>query len=1007
MRKFLNMNPHSISRRFGPFGSSENDRFGMGSSLWTTIRSYGGVSAGADYSRVNPTLATTRRRCDASRVIAPPQRRGNLRPPATSLVGRQHDLDALLTRVASGEPCVTLTGPGGIGKTRIAIELALRWAATPGAPTRNAWFCDLSAARDLDSAIGDIASTLGVPIGRCSPDDAIDRLGSALAARTPCLVVLDNAEQIIDAVARIADRWLRGSGPDVFVVTSRERLRVAGESVVEVPPLGVEPGTKGATSEATHLLIDRVASARGRYAPSPAELEQMDKLVRRLEGLPLAIELSARRVAALGPAALNASPAMLDAEGSRNAPTRQNTLRDTFDWSWRGLDDDERSALAQCSVFRGGFEASAAAVVVRTRTERSIDALLISLREKSLLREVTSSAAANVRFGYYAPLLEFASEKLAASDDASGARARHAAWCAALAESLSRSRRGPGHAASMSRLFAEIPNFRDALERGLAMDATVESFRLAADLAMSLEPAMRERGSYGWVLDVAERLLDSPRAHELGAVTLARLHAARGSARQMAGRSEEVSADLEAALAIATKLGDLRLELDVMTRWNHHAGSIGDSSTMARTASRAIALADATGERHGQSELLGRLAVAACARNDVDDALRNADLAIAIARTGGDAAEQASAEQVAGYCHFDAGSLAAAREHFTRARALARDARATLIEGIALGNLGSLAVERGDDEGAVATFGEAIATLEAVGADRPAATARAYRSLVAFQRRRFAECYAQLVAAWERLGGAERTVGNAFFSGWLGLCEFALGRHEQGTSRVARVRDAWGTKDNTLGVVVHVQAALLDAFDAERRAALGDGPGAREAEARAVAALASRFPAGARVPPEDVRVALRVAQRATDSGALRRAIAAIFGEQPPVTVAHDGSWFRATGGAEIDCTRNGPAQRALVALARARVATPGRVVSSRELIASVWPNEKILERAAANRLRVALATLRSSGARDWLVTRETGYLIDPGVPVDVIERESARTASPKTVSRRRPKAKRA
>jgi predicted ATPase len=294
-------------------------------------------------------------------AAAPPL--GNLPAAVTSFVGRRAEVEAaghLLRR----SRLVTLTGPGGAGKTRLAIELArtLLESFPDGA-----WLVELEAVTDPATVPDALAAALGV--GESAP------LGAAGQARSPLmdkvtgylhgrelLVVLDNCEHLIEACAQAVRRVLRSAPKVRFLVTSRERLGVDGEALVAVPPLGVpqarEPAGEVARSEAVRLFADRAAAVQRTFVLDEVTAPAVSRICRRLDGIPLAIELAAARVAILPPLQI---AARLDdrfdllTSGNRGVLPRHQTLRAAIDWSYRLLAEPERVLLRQLSVFAGGF----------------------------------------------------------------------------------------------------------------------------------------------------------------------------------------------------------------------------------------------------------------------------------------------------------------------------------------------------------------------------------------------------------------------------------------------------------------------------------------------------------------------------------------------------------------------------------------------------------------------------------------------------------------------------
>ena len=353
----------------------------------------------------------------------------NLPRPASSFVGRERELAEVRARIESGDRLITLTGPGGSGKTRVAIE-----AASTLVPTFKAgvFWVDLASLRDPALVTETISRTLGARSG----------LAEHIGARE-LLLVVDNFEQVVDAAPELAS--LLSSCPHLtLLVTSRALLRVQGEVDYPVPPL--------AESEAVDLFC-----ARAQLEPT-AEIAE---LCRRVDSLPLAVELAAARTRALSPPQILERLAQrLDLlQGGRDADPRQQTLRATIEWSYDLLTEPERQLFRRLSVFAGGSTLEAAEAVC----DADLD-LLQSLVDKSLLR---FSAA---RYWQLETIREYASEQLESADLAA-LRRRHRAYMVGLAEASAQHLHTGDESSTSARLAPDYPNFRAAVSYALAARA--------------------------------------------------------------------------------------------------------------------------------------------------------------------------------------------------------------------------------------------------------------------------------------------------------------------------------------------------------------------------------------------------------------------------------------------------------------------------------------------------------------------------------------------------------
>jgi predicted ATPase/class 3 adenylate cyclase len=407
----------------------------------------------------------------------------NLPTQLTSFVGREREV-ADATGLLEGSRLLTLTGPGGTGKTRLSLQLA---AAVADGFRDGAFFVALAPIREPALVASTIAQVLGVQ--EATARRPVDALADYLRDRH-VLLVLDNFEQVLPAAADVAE-LLRAAPGVKIIVSSRAALRVSGEQEFPVPPLALPdrahlPDVEHLSQyEAVALFIERAVAVKPDFAVTNANAPAVAEICTRLDGLPLAIELAAARVKLLPPEAMLTRLARrleLLGGGARDLPDRQRTLRGAIDWSYELLDPAARQLLARFSVFAGGATLEAAGSICGSADEPGLDVLegLSALVEQSLVRQVESEG--EPRFWMLETIREFAAERLAASAEADEIARRHAGYFDVLAGRAAPELTGPRQNAWLDRLEQEHDNLRAALAWAIDHGEPGMAMRLAANL---------------------------------------------------------------------------------------------------------------------------------------------------------------------------------------------------------------------------------------------------------------------------------------------------------------------------------------------------------------------------------------------------------------------------------------------------------------------------------------------------------------------------------------------
>jgi predicted ATPase/class 3 adenylate cyclase len=404
------------------------------------------------------------------RTLEPPS---NLPGDVTELVGRGEEISSLRALLDSTR-ILTLTGPGGSGKTRLALGVA---QAVRNQFPHGTWFVDLASVRDAEMLEPAIASTLGL---RDSADRSMaEALRAHLRGRST-LLLLDNLEQLLPQGAKVVSSIARGAPEVSCLVTSRELLRIGGERGYPVPPLDPDAGVE--------LFEARATAIRPDLSLDDATRAVIRQICERLFGLPLAIELAAARVRLLSPALiLERLTSSLDlAGGSRDVPERQRTLRGAMAWSHDLLSEPERSLFRRLGVFAGGFTADLAAKVTDPDGSLGMDVFegLESLADKSLVRiePAGSDATDEPRFDIHPLLRDYALERLDESGERAAVEARHASAVADLAEATGARILGPGGNIAVRRLDVEQHNVRAALDWSLRASDPIIGLRIMGSI---------------------------------------------------------------------------------------------------------------------------------------------------------------------------------------------------------------------------------------------------------------------------------------------------------------------------------------------------------------------------------------------------------------------------------------------------------------------------------------------------------------------------------------------
>jgi predicted ATPase/DNA-binding CsgD family transcriptional regulator len=607
---------------------------------------------------------------------AAPPSSGNLPAEPNSFIGRERDLTELgllLTDVRA----LTLCGPGGIGKTRLALRLACD--LVPDFPA-GSWLVELADTTDPDLIPRQIAATLGI---REEPDQPmLGTLATALRGRR-MLLILDTCEHIVDGCAELVHQLLASCPQLRMIATSREPLRVRGETVWRVPPLSlpahVDPLSLGdlPRHEAMRLFAERASAARAGFELGSDNAEAVARLCRTLDGMPLAIELAAARVRALS---VEQIASRLDdrfrllASGDRTAPARQQTLRAAVDWSYELLSEPEQILLRRLSVFAGwNLEMAEQVCADEQIPAASVLDLMAALIDKSLV-SFDHELRGESRYRLLDTIKEYAASRLTASGEEESVQLRHRDYLLAAAEHVVARAfvRGapswPERVAMYRQITADLPNFRLGLATSLHRGDIAEGLRMCG--------AMRNPWlTHGDVTEGAEwfdRFLE---------------------------RASSVPAEVRGPALVFR--GDLAFEQQ-------------DYATVSRCAREGLQLCRQAGDPH-EASALRLLAVASLRAGNVTEAVAQIEEAAATAHKIGNDWEEGLALSIKAAGLARLGSLREAQATYQAALDVLRDNNGWGVAHVEYG-LGSVARDRGDHLAAISHFQAALALYQEIDA---------------------------------------------------------------------------------------------------------------------------------------------------------------------------------------------------------------------------------------------------------------------------------------------------
>lgn len=605
---------------------------------------------------------------------------------AGAFIGRGEEISAIGSALARSR-LVVLTGPSGVGKTRLAREAAVANAARFRGDLHVVELAALSRAELVATAI---AKALAIREQHARPplDTLLARLG-----QRHMLLVLDNCEHVLREVATVAGALLRDCPRVSILATSQTALGLAGEHVVPVPPLEVPDPTASlpelSSSAAVSLFLNRATRTTPRFRVTPGAIPVVAEICRRLDGIPLAIELAATRVAVLTPQEI---AARLDHRftlltgGAPQLPPRHRSLGTALEWSHDLLSHQERLLFRRLSVFSNGFTLDAVSSVCTDGRDDDLLASLAGLVARSLVHADTSGVEA--RYSMLESIRLYGAERLEGAGEAETFRRRHAHWCLALAERAARELTGPAQEVWLHRLDGDYDNLRAGLSCTIEQGRADESLRLAAALTLYWRIRGWWREGRGWLaaaLDVDGGTDLRPRAAaEWGAGLLA----------IMMEDDAAAATHLDAALRMCRQVGDVQLEGRVMLLkgnsirgkdWQETLELYGKAARLARLADDGWCLGHALG-------LAGRILQA---RGDVAAARPFLEECLTVAHRTGDQQTLRFAMLFSGLLSLTEGDFSAAERLLARGLEVSRQLDEPYMVALTMSAQGELAEGRG------------------------------------------------------------------------------------------------------------------------------------------------------------------------------------------------------------------------------------------------------------------------------------------------------------------------
>ncbi len=870
-------------------------------------------------------------------------------------VGRAGALQEISESFSSGARLVTILGTAGLGKTR----LLRRFGAHALQQGESVWFCDLTPAQSFEDVLVAVARGLEIALtAGITAVGASGQLGHAIAAQGPGLILLDNFERAAAHAQATVGRWLALAPAVRFLISSRQVLGLDEEVRYELDPLSLAEGVA--------LFHDR---ARRVHAGALAtDSPEIAKIVQHLDGNPLAIEMAAARTVVLSPAQILSRLAdrfELLRTTRPPQPEHHLTLESAIEWSFNALAPWEMSALGQCTVFAGAFSLRAAEAVVDVSAfpdAPPVLDILHSLRDKSLLRRINKP---DLELALFESIRAYADGRVRA-DCTAAAAFRHAQFFVAAAEPWASLAGGPDWQSALSHLSTALDDLTAIVHRVVVPPSLRLRAALAADTHLDKKGPLAARLN---LLEVGAAALNGLADGPLEV----RYRRALANACRNQGQLDPARSILLSALDVVRKWGDLALESRILgelaevdfeqskfevARLLQHESLViarqsGDRAALAQALCQPLIdgqmslleetrLVSEVDDVHIRIRLLANLGLRGLLYGTYEQAFAHYHQGCALAQRIGDAGREltvgaplALLEQALGHCD-------AADTIYLRLLTLVLDTGNRRLEGMMSTFMGVLRCAQERWSEAQGPLEKGIVICEQVG--------ELWAEGVGLG------CLGALFAVQNRLNDAERAL--------------ALAR-----SRSLLIEQS--SFVNRLPDLLDIYERIVDLGRAQRAEEQGDLQTAASLRKK-VQQYAENLQSDTKLPQWNW-VPISAVKHVLNS-ALRHA-AAVPQPSAVLEVSSRCGWFKLTKGQRVSLSTRGAARRILASLVEARLHHPGQPVQNGQLIAAGWPQERILTAAANNRLRNAIAGLRSLGLKNILRRMDQGYLLDPELPL--------------------------